>query len=217
MPHDDDAVLASALQAMPIFPLPGVVLFPGALLPLHIFELRYRAMLADCLATHRFMAMALVVGDLDRVDLAKEPSIAPVAGGGVVVRHTELADGRSNIVLQGRARLLLEELPFVAPYRRARARVLEEVETPVSAVDRTGLHSAAAAFAAAARKTDFVLPPGLAPGAAADHCAHHLVADVVARQRILTELDVGARVRLVTSALAEQMGLMKRESRGKPD
>jgi ATP-dependent Lon protease len=217
MPHDDAEALASALEAMPIFPLPGVVLFPGALLPLHVFELRYRAMLADCLATNRCMAMALVDGDPDRVDLETESALARVAGGGVVVRHTELADGRSNIVLQGCARLALEELPFVAPYRRARARILEDLETPTSAVDRMGLHAAAAAFAAASRKSDFVLPPGVAPGAAADHCAHQLIADVQARQRTLEELDVAARVRFVTATLAEQMGLMKRESRGKPD
>src|ERR1019366_7963717 len=115
MSHDDAEVLASALEAMPLFPLPGVVLFPGALLPLHVFELRYRAMLADCMATNRCMAMALVAGDTDEVDLETEPAIAHIAGGGVVVRHTELADGRSNIVLQGRVRLALEELPFVAP------------------------------------------------------------------------------------------------------
>jgi Lon protease-like protein len=217
MSHDDAEVLASALEAMPLFPLPGVVLFPGALLPLHVFELRYRAMLADCMATNRCMAMALVAGDADEIDLETEPTIAHIAGGGVVVRHTELADGRSNIVLQGRVRLALEELPFVAPYRRARARILEDIETPVSAVDRMGLHAAAAAFAGASRKCDFVLPPGISPGAAADHCAHMLVADPRARQRTLEELDVAARVRFVTAVLAEQMGLMKRESRGKPD
>ena len=55
----------SALGAMPVFPLPGVVLFPGALLPLHVFEPRYRAMLADSLASHRFMAMAFVLGEGD--------------------------------------------------------------------------------------------------------------------------------------------------------
>src|ERR1035438_8855374 len=187
MPHDDAEALASALEAMPIFPLPGVVLFPGALLPLHVFELRYRAMLADCLATNRCMAMALVDGDPDRVDLETESALARVAGGGFVVRHP------------------------------ARARILEDLETPTSAVDRMGLHAAAAAFAAASRKSDFVLPPGVAPGAAADHCAHQLIADVQARQRTLEELDVAARVRFVTATLAEQMGLMKRESRGKPD
>ncbi len=213
----DADVPSAALHAMPIFPLSGVVLFPGALLPLHVFEPRYRQMLADCLATHSCMAMAFVVGEGDKDDLAGIPNIARVAGAGVIVHHAPLPDGRSNVVLQGRARVTLEELPFIAPYRRARARILTEVASPVLAVERTGLHAAAAAVAASARKTEFELPVGITPGAAADLCAHQLVADPIVRQRALEELDVAARVRLVTSALAEQMGLAKREFRGKPD
>lgn len=213
----DADVPAAALHAMPVFPLSGVVLFPGALLPLHVFEPRYRQMLADCLATHSCMAMAFVVGEGDADDLAGTPKIARVAGAGVIVHHAPLPDGRSNLVLQGRARVSLEELPFMAPYRRARARILREVTSPVLAVERTGLHAAAAAFAASARKTEFELPAGITPGAAADLCAHQLVVDPLVRQRALEELDVAARVRLVTSALAEQMGLAKREFRGKPD
>jgi ATP-dependent Lon protease len=213
----DADVPAASLHAMPIFPLSGVVLFPGALLPLHVFEPRYRQMLADCLATHRCMAMAFVVAEGGPEDLSGTPKIARVAGAGVVVHHALLPDGRSNLVLQGRARVELEELPFLAPYRRARARILSDVSSPVSAVERRGLHAAAAAFAASVRKTDFELPAGVTAGAAADLCAHHLVSDPQARQRVLEELDVAARVRLVTSTLAEQMGLTKREMRGKPD
>jgi len=205
----DASVLGPALDAIPVFPLPGVVLFPGALLPLHIFEPRYRTMLADCMATSRCMAMALVLPESDRVDGEGGPRIARVAGAGLVVRHTALADGRSNIVLEGRARVWLDELPFEAPYRRARARILDEIETPVSAFDRTGLVAVATAFAAAAHLTGFQLPHGIGPGATADLCAHQLVVDVRSRQKALEELDVVARVRLVTDTLAEQMGRVK--------
>jgi Lon protease-like protein len=210
-------VLESALEAMPIFPLSGVVLFPGALMPLHVFEPRYRRMLADCLATHRIMAMAFVVGEGDKDDFAGTPNIARIAGAGLVVHHAALPDGRSNVVLQGCARVALEELPFVDPYRRARARVVADVMSPVSAVERTGLHAAATAFAASARLTDFELPAGITPWAAADLCAHHLVNDPQARQRVLEELDVAVRVRFVTTVLAEQMGLADRGTRGQPD
>ena len=209
--RNDAEVLAPALEAIPIFPLSGVVLFPGALLPLHVFEPRYRTMLADCLATSRCMAMAFVLVDGDRVDVEGEPKIARVAGAGLVVHHTSLADGRSNIVLQGRARVWLDELPFAAPYRRARARILDELETPVSALDRTGLLMVATAFAAAAHQTEFVLPPGLGAGATADLCAHQLIVDAQARQRALEELDIAARVHLVTDTLAGQMGRTNHE------
>ena len=45
---------------IPLFPLPGVVLLPGTLLPLHIFEPRYRAMVADALAGSRMIGMAML-------------------------------------------------------------------------------------------------------------------------------------------------------------
>jgi Lon protease-like protein len=208
------AVPASALAAMPIFPLPGVVLFPGAILPLHVFEPRYRRMLADCLAAERFIAMVSLFAE---PGTAERPPFAAIAGAGFVVRHSAMVDGRSNIVLQGRARVIVEELPFVAPYRRARMRILEDVETPVSAVDRTALYAAATAVAAAAKLTDFELPSGIGPGAAADLCAHQLLADPDTRQRILEELDVRERVHLVTAELAGQIGRVQLEGReGRP-
>jgi Lon protease-like protein len=210
---DDVAVPASALEALPIFPLRGVVLFPGGLLPLHVFEPRYRAMLRDCLATSRCMAMAFVLDDDPGVDPAAPPRIAAVAGVGLVVHHTMLDDGRSNLVLEGQARVALDELPFVPPYRRARARILDDIETPVAAHDVTGLFAVATAFAAATHQTDFMLPSGVGPGRAADLCAHSLMVDARTRQQVLEDLDVGARVRRVTGALAEQLGRVEREGR----
>jgi Lon protease-like protein len=212
----NDEILASALESMPVFPLPAVVLFPGALMPLHIFEPRYRTMLADSLATNRCLAMGFII-DGSAEGLQGAPRVARVAGVGSIVHHAPLPDGRSNIVLKGRARVWLDELPFVPPFRRARARILDDVPTPVSNVERTGLVAAAAACAAACGRPDFELPGGIAPGEIADLCAHQLVADPTARQRTLEELDIAARVRLVTAALAEQMGMSPRSSRGKPD
>jgi ATP-dependent Lon protease len=221
MAVSEDAQLTPALEAMPVFPLPGVVLFPGALLPLHIFEPRYRALLADALATHRHMALAFVRMEDGVPDLVENPRFERVAGAGLIVEHSALPDGRSNIVLQGRARVALEELPFLPPYRRARARVLADRSTPLSSIDRTALHAAATALASASRradrKTDFALPPGIGAGPAADLCAHQLIVDPAMRQRILEELDVAARVRLVTAALAEQLVRAKREAKGRPD
>ena len=52
--------LEAALEEMPLFPLTQVVLFPHAFLPLHVFEHRYRALVADCLKSHKVFAVALV-------------------------------------------------------------------------------------------------------------------------------------------------------------
>lgn len=195
--------VAAALLALPLFPLPEVVLLPGALLPLHIFEPRYRAMLADALATHRCIAMAYVLEPG-----AEPPRIARAAGLGVIVQHEALPDGRSNILLQGRARVALDELPMAGLYRRARARILQQVDTSVPDADLAMLHAAVTRFVTSVRKrapsANFTLPAGVDAGGAADLCAHHLVMDAAARQRVLEELDVAARVRLVATELTEQ-------------
>ena len=126
-----------ALAALPLFPLPRIALFPRAILPLHVFEPRYRAMLADALASHRCIAMAMVLDEDE-----DPPAIARVAGVGEVVQHEALPDGRAHILLRGLARVVLDELPFVSPYRRARARVLIEQPTSVSDVERAALSEA---------------------------------------------------------------------------
>jgi ATP-dependent Lon protease len=199
--------LAGALPALPLFPLPAV-LFPGALMPLHVFEPRYRAMVRDILDGHRALAVVLVTGP-ERLDEHGHPEIARVAGAGVIVDHVELPSGRFNILVRGRARVALEELPFGAhPYRTARATVLTAPPGEAPPADVVTLVSAATAFAARVREGDptfeLSLPKDAPAGALADLCAHHLVLDPHERQAALETLDVGARVRRVADVLALQ-------------
>jgi Lon protease-like protein len=198
--------LAPALDALPLFPLPQTVLFPGALLPLHVFEPRYRAMVRDALETHRCLAVVFIT-DPSRTHLDK-PEIASVAGAGLIIDHAELPGGRYNILVRGRARVRLAELPFVPPYRRARAEVLPSVPAEVSPADLSALISTATTFSSMVRERDktfeFRLPRDAPPGTIADLCAHHLVLDGKERQAILETFDVVARVRRVAEALAVQ-------------
>lgn len=112
-------------RRIPLFPLPGVVLLPGTLLPLHVFEPRYREMVARALAGDRTIGMALLAEGAD--PMAPLPPIVPIGGAGEIVRAEQLEDGRYNIVLQGafRYRVLEEEPP--APYRVARVEPLASV------------------------------------------------------------------------------------------
>lgn len=200
--------LAPALSALPLFPL-STVLFPGALLPLHIFEPRYRAMVRDALDSHRVLAVVLVT-DPDRRDVHGHPEIAKVAGAGVIVDHVELPSGRFNILLRGRARVSLdEELPFGDKlYRRARASVIVPPAGEAAPADLSALVSAAAAFTSRVRERDpsfdFTLPKDAPAGVVADLCAHHLVLDTRERQAALETLEVGPRVRRVAEVLALQ-------------
>ena len=113
-----------ALQALPIFPLPGTVFFPHTLLPLHVFEPRYRQMTEQVIAGHQYLAVALI--EQGGRDGAPE-GCAPVGGLGRVVYHERLADGRFHILLQGIARVSLgAELPQGdLLYRRVKAAVIE--------------------------------------------------------------------------------------------
>lgn len=203
--------IADALSAIPIFPLPQMVLFPEAVLPLHVFEPRYRAMLQHCLDTHGALVVARMVPGEDEHG---RPRIAPIAGGGIVVEHQTLADGRSNIVLLGKARLRLEELApdDSRPYRVARATVLDDLTTSIAAHDRTALVAVATMFAAEVKKHDphfsFKMPATLDAAQVADLCAYHLLIDAGARQAVLDELDPRARVKMVLSQLALQHGAM---------
>jgi Lon protease-like protein len=126
-PLGQDRSFQEALRRLPMFPLPNVVLFPHALLPLHIFEERYREMARDILAGQRFLAMALIAPGQD-LDVMEKPSVRPVAGIGEVVMAHELADGRFNLVVRGRARIHIDdELISDRPYRLITASTLPDL------------------------------------------------------------------------------------------
>jgi len=207
----------AALRELPIFPLPQAVLFPGAIMPLHIFEPRYRKMTRDVLDTHRAMAIAHILEGAP-VDKLGNPAISVVAGVGVIVEWHELPDGRYNLLLEGRARVHLTELPFLPPYRRARAELLEDQAIEIPSIDHTSLVAVANAFTSFVKERDpnfqFTLSSSLPISRIADLCAHHLILDARERQAVLETLDPAARVRKVADALAVQLAMCKHEAPG---
>ncbi len=208
--------LESALQDVPVFPLPDAVLFPGAVMPLHVFEPRYRAMLRDALASNKLIVMAML-GDPSITDASGQPLFAGVAGVGLITEHHRMSDGRSNLLLRGVARVRLTEIPSQKPYRCAHGVVLSDVAVSVPAVETTALMSEATAFAGEVARREgsfrFELPKGISPGELADLCAHHMVAEGAERQRILETLDVRVRVREVTAAIAIQHHRLRKAER----
>src|SRR5437764_12381172 len=113
---DDAERVRRTLTNLPIFPLPGAVLLPHALVPLHIFEPRYRKMTRDCDEGLRVLALANIPDD--RAAAERPARVLPVVGGGVLARVDRLSDGRFNIVLPGVQRASIEqELRTVDAYR----------------------------------------------------------------------------------------------------
>ena len=92
--------MAALPTIIPIFPLPNLVLFPGLSVPLHIFEPRYREMIADVANAHGIVGMALLKGDWED-DYNAYPDIFEVGCAGKISALQKLPDGRYNIVLEG--------------------------------------------------------------------------------------------------------------------
>jgi len=99
--------------------LPNATLFPQALLPLYIFEPRYRRMLVDALHSDRMFSVAMQKPGSTR----ETPS--PVAGLGLIRVSVSHGDGTSHLILQGLARVELERTVRYKPYRIQRVRPLQ--------------------------------------------------------------------------------------------
>lgn len=106
-------------REVPVMTLPNATLFPQALLPLYIFEPRYRQMLADALATNRMFTVVM-----QKPDCTREIPM-PVAGVGLIRVAVSHRDGTSHLILQGIARVELEETVRYKPYRVQRIRPLQ--------------------------------------------------------------------------------------------
>jgi Lon protease-like protein len=116
---DDTGGLFRIPERIPLFPLPNLVFFPRTYLPLHIFEPRYREMVADALAGGRCIGMVLLKDGWER-DYYGNPPIFEVGCVGRLVNVEPLAQGRSNILLQGLHRFEIGEQSFDRNYRQSR-------------------------------------------------------------------------------------------------
>lgn len=125
----DKAVPFAIPERVPVFALPNIVFFPKTYLPLHIFEPRYRQMVAEAAAGGQCVAMALLKEGWE-TDYYGNPAIYPIGCIGRLVSVQPLADGRSNILLQGLERYEIQEEFFEKPYREARVVVKPSAVEP---------------------------------------------------------------------------------------
>lgn len=123
-------------ELLPIFPLPNVVLFPNVFLPLHIFEPRYREMVADALQGDRTIGMVLLQPGWEK-DYEGRPPVYPIGCSGVITHVERLADGRYNIVLRGLERFRIADEDHSHSYRLAAIELLRD--RPLTAGDREAL------------------------------------------------------------------------------
>ena len=121
--------------AIPIFPLQDVMLFPNASRPLHIFEPRYREMVADALEGDRIIGMVMLRAGYED-EYAGNPPIYDIGAAGVITNVERLPDGRYNIVLSGLVKFRIRNEDQSRPYRVAEVEALPE---PLGDADRDTL------------------------------------------------------------------------------
>jgi Lon protease-like protein len=116
--------LAEGCRKLPLFPLPNVVFIPNTIVPLHVFESRYRDLVRDCLEDKQLLGIpTLLTGWESNYD--GRPPVQSVAGVGRIIQHHRFPDGRYNIAVEGLGRVRINhELPPEHTYRVASATLL---------------------------------------------------------------------------------------------
>ena len=221
--------LPDRLAAVPLFPLPGCVLLPGAVLPLHVFERRYRQMTRHALGEEydgrRLLGICRVRDGADPMD--DQPSLHEVACVAAIVDHQSLPDGRFNLLVKGLARVKIrDELPVhpdagddpkggrgcngATMYRRADLGVVR-----CSSAFEIDLGEAREKMRDLCRRPPIVGTPvahhldklfasGVPTARLADVLAFDLLEDVDAKQALLEETNVRRRVERLAALLDRQ-------------
>ena len=228
MPEFDLSFDAGAFSGeAPLFPLPNSVLLPGNLLPLHVFEPRYREMMAYTLARERYIGMALLEPGYEH-DYQGNPAIAGHVCLGRVVMEEELPDGRWNLLLAGlrRARVVSEDHSHA--FRLGRLEVIEDVELDDEAASARGRELATQLAATPPRlirdRDRFKaglqlmrgLPNELTLGALLDLVAEALELELRQRQRLLETADVGERAELLGAMVQARIAMLERLENPRP-
>jgi Lon protease-like protein len=199
---------------VPLFPLPDVVLFPRAVLPLHIFEDRYKLMTAAALAAERRIAVALLKPGWEK-DYYSTPPIEPVVCVGRILASEQLVDGKFNLLLQGEMRATIVREDCAQPFRSAqvqpiRAPAVMEIDLVnqrqrLTEMFRTGPLSTTLT-GSQLRK---MLSGPLSTSDIADLIAFNVLEDAPLKQSLLAELDVQRRVERLLSALEMALPAMQ--------
>jgi len=180
-----------AHKVVPLFPLPGLFLFPGTALPLRIFEPRYRQMVEDLLDTSGRLVLGTVMPGHEKAVMGAPP-VHCVAGLGEIARHERLADGRFNIFVIGLTRVRLSEVESDRLYRKVEVAPLAERPVPPSEADALRRELTAAVKA---RGPSVTLPPDIPLGQLTDILLLHLRLDVTTMIDLYSRLDVADRAR----------------------
>jgi len=208
-------------QSIPLFPLAEAVLLPHAVLPLHIFEMRYQQMIVNTMRTTRQIAMALTTERVPGEGADGNAPLRPAVCVGQIVQYEQLAGGRCNILLQGlcRARIVRMEKPEGGRlYYAARLKPLECVdeEPPPMPAVRTELQSLltnprlASHLHGAQRVIEWFNQDEVSTHALLELIGFTLVKDIELRYRLLAEPNPIRRAGLIKLELKHLESLLRK-------
>jgi len=201
-------------RLIPVFPLPNVVLFPKVSVPLHIFEERYKTMVADVLAQDRALAIAL--------SEEEEGEAVPreVCCVGAITQVEELDDGEKNIVVTGIHRARITEILETRPYIVARVSPLDEPteEDPESESLAESLRDLALQWVFLLDQDgtlDLIQRISVVstPGHLADFLAAQLFEDASLKQEILETIEPSRRIARLHGLVAAAVERQRSERR----
>jgi ATP-dependent Lon protease, bacterial type len=195
---------------VPVMPLPGAVLFPHALLPLHVFESRYQQMLKHALHHHRMFCLALI--EPSRPQWISTEDFFHISTVGLIRACVARDDGTSNLILQGLQRVRFIDFKQGLPFPVAQIEPLDPVASSTVKTEALGAKvlELYEQFKDAGRqlpeKVDRYLSDLSNPEMLADLMAATFINDPLRRQHVLEELSLDQRLRLVIQYLREEGG-----------
>jgi uncharacterized protein len=188
---------------IPVFPLPNAVLFPNVFLPLHVFEPRYRDMVADALSGDRIIGMVLLRPGFES-DYDGRPPVYSVGCAGLISHAERLPDGRYNIVLRGLEKFRIRSEDDSRSYRLAHVDMLSE---PMSERDRDQLRLERRRLEALlvprpeGRGADSTVPSSMSDDELVNALAQYLELEPVEKQALLERQGLLARCRSLIELL----------------
>jgi Lon protease-like protein len=197
---------------LPIFPLPNVVLFPNVFLPLHIFEPRYRAMVADALDDERMIGMVLLRPGWES-NYEGRPPVFPIGCAGLITHHEKLPDGRYNIILRGFQKFRIRNEDTSRSYRLAH---VVQIDEPVEAGTQEEIRNSRRKLEAllvpqqSERGTEARIPPSMADEDLINALAQYMELEPLEKQALLEREGLLARCRSLVELLEMKMMVTNR-------
>ncbi len=202
---------------LPLFPL-NTVLFPGAPLPLHIFEERYRLMIGRCIADQTPFGVVLILED-DRTDTEPDVTFHRVGTAAVISEGVRLEDGRYYLVATGERRFTVEQVLRREPYVVASVAYLPPEEPPTAEMPEHELRDLYRRYwLALAAATGFQHDREQLPGDPVElsHWLSHRLQVENARKQHWLETDVVTRLTEMSAALRAELALLPKPNAPRP-